>query len=112
VLAQPRSTARLSATFSFQLAEAGAEMILASSCTDTGAHALENLLALLQAPSIGMAPWSPALDQNTGRAALYLPPDYGLPANGVLAESAELCPAASRWLLWDLDLEALRRARE
>jgi len=106
-----------------QLAEAGADLILAPSCTDSEAgyqrvrigaqaRALENQLAVLQAPSVGLAPWSPALDQNIGRAALYLPPDYGLPANGVLAESAELCPAASQWLFCELDLDAVRRVRE
>lgn len=106
-----------------RLAEAGADLILAPSCTDSEAgfhrvrigaqaRALESQLAVLQAPTVGLAPWSPALDENFGRAALYLPPDYGLPATGVLAESAELCPPASRWLLCELDLEALRRVRE
>lgn len=106
-----------------QLAEAGADLILAPSCTDTEAgfyrvrigaqaRALENQIAVLQAPTVGLAPWSLALDENFGRAALYLPPDYGLPANGVLAESAELCPLTSQWLLCELDLAALRRVRE
>ncbi|WP_369958815.1 carbon-nitrogen hydrolase family protein [Pseudomonas benzenivorans] len=106
-----------------RLAEGGADLILAPSCTDTEAgfhrvrigaqaRALENQIAVLQAPTVGLAPWSPALDENIGRAALYLPPDYGLPAGGVLAESAELCPAQSQWLLCDLDLDGVRRVRE
>ncbi|MEX6502255.1 carbon-nitrogen hydrolase family protein [Pseudomonas zhanjiangensis] len=106
-----------------QLAEAGVDLILAPSCTDTEAgfhrvrigaqaRALENQIAVLQSPTVGLAPWSPALDENIGRAALYLPPDYGLPANGVLAESAELCPAASQWLHCELDLDGVRRVRE
>ena len=53
---------------------------------------------MLQAPTVGLAPWSPALDENIGRAALYVPSDYGMPATGVIAESAELCPARSHWL--------------
>lgn len=103
-------------------AAAGAELILAPSCTDSEAgyqrvrigaqaRALENQIAVLQSPTVGAAPWSPALDINVGRAALYTPPDYGLPASGVVAESAELSPATSQWLLADLDLEAVRRVR-
>jgi predicted amidohydrolase len=105
------------------LAEAGVDLVLAPSCTDTEAgfyrvrvgaqaRALENQIAMLQAPTVGLAPWSPALDENIGRAALYVPSDYGMPANGVLAESEELCPDRSRWLICDLDLDAVRRLRE
>ena len=105
------------------LAEAGVDLILAPSCTDTEAgfhrvrigaqaRALENQIAVLQAPTVGLAPWSPALDENVGRAALYVPSDYGMPASGVLAESAELCPRRSRWLIAELDLDAVRRLRE
>lgn len=43
---------------------------------------------MLQSPTVGLAPWSP-----------------------VLAESAELCPAQSRWLVADLDLDQVRRVR-
>ena len=66
---------------------------------------------MLQSPTVGLAPWSPALDENIGRAALYVPSDYGLPPCGVLAESAELCPAQSCWLVTDLDLDQVRRVR-
>lgn len=41
---------------------------------------------MLQSPTVGLAPWSPALDENIGRAALYVPSDYGLPPCGVRAE--------------------------
>lgn len=105
------------------LAEAGVDLILAPSCTDTEAgfyrvrigaqaRALENQIAVLQAPTVGLAPWSPALDENIGRAALYVPSDYGMPASGVIAESAELCPPRSHWLIAELDLDAVRRLRE
>ncbi|BAN50383.1 carbon-nitrogen hydrolase family protein [Metapseudomonas resinovorans] len=104
------------------LAASGVDLILAPSCTDTEAgyhrvrigaqaRALENQIAVLQAPTVGLAPWSPALDENIGRAGLYVPPDHGMPSNGVFAESAELCPAASQWLICDFDLEAVRRVR-
>lgn len=105
------------------LAEQGVDLILAPSCTDTEAgyyrvrmgaqaRALENQVAVLQSPTVGMAAWSPALDENIGRAGLFVPPDYGMPANGVIAQSAELCPATSEWLIADLDLAALRHVRE
>ncbi|OFS70225.1 amidohydrolase [Pseudomonas sp. HMSC08G10] len=104
------------------LAERGADLILAPSCTDTEAgyhrvrigaqaRALENQIAVLQSPTVGMAPWSPALDENIGRAGLFVPPDYGMPSNGVIAESTELCPKGSRWLLGEVDLEGVRRVR-
>jgi predicted amidohydrolase len=105
------------------LAEAGVDLILAPSCTDTEAgfhrvrigaqaRALENQVAVLQAPTVGLAPWSPALDENIGRAALYVPPDYGMPANGILGESAELSPTTSQWLICELDLQQVRGLRE
>ncbi|MNF82173.1 Carbon-nitrogen hydrolase [compost metagenome] len=104
------------------LVEGGVDLILAPSCTDTEAgyhrvrigaqaRALENQIAVLQAPTVGLAPWSPALDENIGRASLYVPPDYGMPSNGVIAESPELCPATSQWLICDLDLDEVRRVR-
>ncbi|MEW9903876.1 carbon-nitrogen hydrolase family protein [Pseudomonas putida] len=104
------------------LAERGADLILAPSCTDTEAgyhrvrigaqaRALENQIAVLQSPTVGMAAWSPALDENIGRAGLFVPPDYGMPSNGVIAESTELCPKGSRWLLGEVDLEGVRRVR-
>ncbi|MNR47571.1 hypothetical protein D3C85_1666880 [compost metagenome] len=34
-----------------------------------------------------------------------------MPSNGVIAESAELCPSASQWLICDLDLTEVRRVR-
>ena len=105
------------------LAERGADLILAPSCTDTvagfyrvrigaQARALENQIAVLQSPTVGMADWSPALDENNGRAALYVPSDYGMPPSGIVAESAELCPDSSQWLICKLDLDEVRRLRD
>ncbi|MFF7108755.1 carbon-nitrogen hydrolase family protein [Pseudomonas sichuanensis] len=104
------------------LAEAGADLILAPSCTDTEAgyhrvrigaqaRALESQIAVLQSPTVGQASWSPALDVNVGRAGLFVPPDHGMPADGVMALSAELDPPGSQWLRCDLDLGQLRRLR-
>ncbi|ATP51845.1 amidohydrolase [Pseudomonas putida] len=105
------------------LAEAGADLILAPSCTDTEAgynrvrigaqaRALENQIAVLQSPTVGLAPWSPALDENIGRAGLFVPPDHGMPADGVVALSDQLNPAGSQWLMCEVDLEAVRRVRQ
>ena len=104
------------------LAEAGVELILVPSCTDTvagfhrvrvgaQARALENQLAGLQAPTVGLAPWSPALDENVGRAGLYVTPDRGMPADGVIAQSDALCPEFSQWLHAKVDLDEVRRVR-
>jgi predicted amidohydrolase len=104
------------------LAEKGVDLILAPSCTDTeaGAHrvrigaqarALENQYAVLVSPTVGMAPWSPALDENFGRAGLYVPPDYEMPPTGVVAESPQLASATSEWLHCEIDLRQVRRLR-
>ncbi len=105
-----------------QLAELGADLILAPSCTDTEAgyhrvrigaqaRALENQIAVLQSPTVGLAAWSPALDENIGRAGLFVPPDHGMPGDGVVALSAALEPGRSQWLVSDVDLEEVRRVR-
>lgn len=105
------------------LAEGGADLILAPSCTDTEAgyhrvrigaqaRALESQIAVLQSPTVGLAPWSPALDENVGKAGLFVPPDHGMPGDGVLAESESLIPAGSQWLVCDIDLDEVRRVRQ
>ncbi|MHA7113994.1 carbon-nitrogen hydrolase family protein [Pseudomonas promysalinigenes] len=105
------------------LAEGGADLILAPSCTDTEAgyhrvrigaqaRALENQIAVLQSPTVGLAPWSPALDENIGRAGLFVPPDYGMPQDGVIALSKALSPVGSQWLMCEVSLEHVRRVRQ
>ena len=77
--------------------EAGARLLLVPSCTErlsgyhrvrTGAQAraLENTVAAVTSPLIGEAPWSPAVDHNTGAAGVYVPAEAELSATGVLAE--------------------------
>jgi len=106
-----------------RLAERGADLILAPSCTDTvagyhrvrigaQARALENQVAVLQSPTVGRADWSPALDENVGRAGLFVPPDHGMPGDGVVALSEELDPPGSRWVICEVDLGEVRRVRE
>ncbi|MBB5985804.1 nitrilase-related carbon-nitrogen hydrolase [Sphingobium lignivorans] len=87
-------------------AQAGATLILAPSCTDSmqgywrvrigaQARALENQCFVAQAPTVGMAPWSPVLDENYGAAGLFAPPDGDAPEDGVLASGA---PGQAQWV--------------
>lgn len=98
--------------------EAGARLLLVPSCTDTEAgatrvrvgcmaRALENRCFVAQSVTAGQAPWSPALDENTGEAAVYAPMDVGLPADGVLARTG----GSQRWAVADLDFAALQATR-
>lgn len=98
--------------------EAGARLLLVPSCTDTRAgatrvrvgclaRALENRVFVAQAVTAGEAPWSPALDVNTGEATLYAPMDHGLPADGILATTR----GDATWAIADLDFDALDASR-
>jgi predicted amidohydrolase len=101
------------------MAKAGADLVLAPSCTDTmaganrvhigaRARALENQIYVAVAPTVGEAPWSPAVDRNIGWAAAYSAPDVGLPDDGVLARGELNRPG---WVMADLDFQRLRSAR-
>jgi len=101
------------------MARAGADLILAPSCTDTlaganrvhvgaRARALENQVYVAVAPTVGNAPWSPAVDVNTGWAAVYATPDIGFPDDGTLVRGERDKPG---WVYADLDFDLLRRAR-
>lgn len=102
-----------------RLVVAGANVIVAPSCTDTAAgyhrvrvgcqaRALENQCYVVQVPTVGLAPWSIAVDENVGAAGVYAPCDRGFPDDGVIAVGPYSEPA---WLLADLDLAALDRVR-
>jgi predicted amidohydrolase len=101
------------------LAEAGAEVILAPSATEAPAgftrvrvgamaRALENQCVTVHAPLVGASPWVVGLEENTGRASVYGPPDRGFPATGILAEGVMGAPG---WVYADIDLKALRDLR-
>jgi predicted amidohydrolase len=101
-------------------AEAGAKLILVPSCTDTlagyhrvrigcQARALENQCYVVQAPTVGMAPWSEAVDVNIGAAAVYTPVDRGFPDNGILA-IGEL--NAAQWVMAEISLDEIGTVRE
>ncbi|NBD29224.1 MAG: amidohydrolase [Alphaproteobacteria bacterium] len=97
-----------------RLAEGGANMILVPSCTDfpagqtrvrqsARARAIENQCLVVQAPLVGRVASCGIVDESTGRAGLFCPPDHGLPSEGILAQGdtdstrpviAEVDPAA------------------
>ena len=101
-------------------AEAGAQLILVPSCTDTlagyhrvrvgcQARALENQCLVVQTPLVGEASWSPAVDVNVGAAGVYGPPDRGFPDDGVVALGDM---NRAQWLYANIDLDAVARVRE
>ncbi len=94
------------------LSEAGMELLLVPSCTETErgywrvrlgaqARALEGQCYAVHSPTVGSAEWSPAVDANRGAAAVYGPPDRGFPASGVVA-IGEMDQA--QWLFAEVDL--------
>lgn len=101
------------------LAEAGAEIILVPSCTDTlagynrvrigaMARALENQCVTVQAPTVGDALWCPAVDENRGWAAIFAPPDGVWPESGIVAEGA---PDSPGWTFATVDLDRVAQSR-
>lgn len=101
------------------MVEAGAEFILAPSCTDTlagfhrvrtgaRARALEGQCVVVQVPTVGTAAWSGTLDMNRGAAGFYGPPDDGFPDHGVIAQGPL---DTGHILVADVDRGAIRRVR-
>lgn len=92
--------------------EAGMDLLLVPSCTDSlhgywrvrlgsQARALEGQCYVAHSPTVGEAPWSPAVDVNRGAAAVYGPPDRGMPAEGVVTIGELDIP---RWVFAEIDL--------
>lgn len=101
------------------LVEAGAEMLLVPSCTDSAqgywrvrlgaqARALESQCYAVQSPTVGTAAWSPAVDENHGAAGIYGPPDGSFPADGVVAAGEYDAP---QWVFGEIDLAQVARLR-
>ena len=63
---------------------------------------------MVQAPTVGSAPWSIALDENRGAAAVYGPPDKGFPPSGVVSIGELDQPG---WVFGDLDLALVEAVR-
>lgn len=102
-----------------RLAEAGAEILLVPSCTDSPAgftrvrvgamaRALENQCVAIQSPTVGACNWCPAVDLNHGRAAIYGPADAGWPESGILAEGAMDTPG---WTYAEISRDLVARTR-
>lgn len=102
------------------MAEAGAELLLVPSCTDTMrgysrvrvgamARALENQCYAVVSPTVGKAPWLPSVDVNRGCAGVYGPPDNHFPETGIVAEGRF---DEDMWLYADLDLDMVAKVRE
>lgn len=102
-----------------RLCEAGADILLVPSCTDTlqgywrvrlacQARALENQLHVVQSVTVGHAPWSPAVDINRGAASIFAPPDGELPDDGVCAIGTLDDP---NWVFGRIDIRLTDRLR-
>lgn len=102
------------------LAEAGAEVILAPSNTETEwgywrvrtgavARALENQVYTVHSPVVGHAPFCMACENNTGMAGIFAPSDRGFPPGGVLA-LGEM--NAEQWVYATVDLDLLQSVRQ
>lgn len=101
------------------LVEEGAEILLAPSCTEalTGfsrvrigsmARAMENQCVVVHSPIVGPCDFCPAVDENTGSAAIYGPPDRGFPPNGIIVETPLNQPG---WAIAAVSLDAIREVR-
>jgi predicted amidohydrolase len=101
------------------LVEAGADVILVPSCTDTlagyhrvrigaQARALEGQCYTVQSATVGEALWSPAVDVNHGAAAIYSPPDQGFPDSGVIVQGELDQP---QWVFGEVDLDLVAAVR-
>ena len=99
--------------------EAQADIILVPSCTDAllgwnrvrlsaQARALENHVYTVQSPTVGSAPWSQAVDENTGAAGIYGPVDRGFPVDGVIQQGRL---NESGWVTATLNMDALAQLR-
>ena len=101
------------------LVEAGAQLLLVPSCTDTlqgfwrvrtasQARALEGQCHVIQSPLVGAAPWSPAVDINRGAAGIFGPPDGDFPEDGILG-SGQMDTAG--WVYGEIDFDRTAAVR-
>lgn len=101
------------------LVDAGAEILLAPSCTDSFAgftrvrvgsmaRALENQCIVVHAPTVGPCDFCPAVDVNIGSASIYGPPDRSFPENGIFVETPLNQPG---WAVADVSLADVHEVR-
>ncbi len=102
------------------MAAAGAEILLAPICAPDSrafwrariaarARAVETRCFVAQAVTVGDASWLPTATKNVGAAAIFGPPEEGLPEDGTIASGKM---NAAGWVYGEADLEALRAARQ
>ena len=100
--------------------EQGANLLLVPSCTDTlagfyrvqigcRARALENQCFVVQSPTVGLARWSPAIDENIGAACVYGLVDQGFSPDGLVSEGGINQPG---WVYAELDLSRIEAVRQ
>ena len=96
-----------------------ADLILVPSCTEAlagywrvrigaMARALETQCVTVMASTVGLAGWSPAVDENTGMGGIFGPPDTGFPPTGVIGEGTLNVPG---WTLAEVDLGRIAHVR-
>lgn len=96
-----------------------ADLLLVPSCTEAlagysrvrigaMARALEGQCVSVMASTVGAAPWSPAVDENTGMGGIFGPPDVGFPPTGVIAEGVLNRPG---WTLGEVDPTRIAHVR-
>lgn len=96
-----------------------ADLLLVPSCTEAlagysrvrigaMARALEGQCVSVMASTVGAAPWSPAVDENTGMGGIFGPPDVGFPPTGVIAEGVLNRPG---WTLGEVDPARIAHVR-
>jgi predicted amidohydrolase len=101
------------------LAEAGVEILLVPSATEAlagftrvrvgaMARALEGQMVAVHAPVVGKAAWCVAMEENTGAASIYGPPDRGFPATGIFAQGTLGEPG---WVYADVSTAAVAEVR-
>lgn len=101
------------------LANAGAEIILVPSCTETirgatrvhtgaRARAMEYQCYTVVSQTVGEALWTPAVDINYGYAAFYSTPDRDLPEEGIIGR---MKAGEQAWLIKELDPGLLKKVR-
>lgn len=101
------------------LAQNGANLIIAPSCTETlrgatrvhvgaRARALETQCYVGVSQTILEALWSPAVDINFGYAAVYCPSDKNLPEEGIISISE---PQKASTQITELDFEIIENVR-
>jgi len=102
------------------LVRQGIDLLVSPSCTETKrglnrvhigarARALENQILVGVSQTVGDAAWCSAVDQNTGKAALYASPDKFSPEDGIVAEGME---NQVGWVYSDLDFSVMEKTRK